>query len=99
MPYKDNNDGYPSLIQDTISSIKVPIKREGNLVSKEVKERDKSLAKEFHELQKDGSDFENDEHISCVCDECETVGLEGEVAGHTEECTCYTCHHWYGKLR
>ena len=44
MSYSDTNDNYPSLIQDTISSIKVPKKREGNLVSKEVKKTDKELS-------------------------------------------------------
>ena len=42
--FSDNNDGYISPIQDTISSIKVLKKREGNLVSKEVKLRDKELS-------------------------------------------------------
>ena len=37
--------------------------------------------------------------IACECDDpnCPKWGIEGEIEGHIEDCTCAKCHEWLGK--
>ena len=49
MAYSDNNDNYPSLIQDTINAINNPRERTGKLVSDEIKKKDKQLSESLYE--------------------------------------------------
>lgn len=48
----------------------------------------------------DDADF-GEPNIDCECNDpsCVSVGREGEVAGHIENCSCHHCHHEMGKLR
>lgn len=42
----------------------------------------------------------DNEEIKCMCNDafCIGEGLEGEVAGHVESCSCGHCHRLLGKV-
>lgn len=39
-------------------------------------------------------------YTTCNCDDpsCPQKGIEGELSGHIEECSCAECHRHYGKI-
>lgn len=43
---------------------------------------------------------EVEEGIFCACDDpsCEKKGVEGEIAGHIDQCSCGDCHRALGKI-
>lgn len=51
---------------------------------------------------KESENFDDTEYelITCICDDpnCPKTGSEGEN-GHIENCPCYECHYYYGKIR
>jgi hypothetical protein len=60
----------------------------------------KSCGHEFDSIFSIDKGYCDECKVVCRCDDphCDKTGIEGEVGGHIESCTCADCHRYMGKI-